>query len=113
MTDMTELRVKYDLIEYELDQNRYKHKEELRKVDARRKEINSKYHEIEYRLNKQIELHGDFDLINKENKALNDINTSLEKQVAMLTKDLVIERAKYEASQEEVKKVQDQVKKVS
>ena len=109
MTEMTELRVKYDLIKYELDQNRYKHEEELRKVDAQRKEINSKYREIEYRLQKQIELHEDFNLIEKENKALNDINTSLGKQVAILTKDLVEERARYEAAQEEVKKVQEEV----
>ena len=79
MTEKTELKVKNDQMEYEFEQTRLKFQEEIQRVDARRKEINSKYQEIEYRLNKQIELHGDFSLINKENKALNDINTSLEK----------------------------------
>ena len=79
MTEITELKVKNDQMEYEFEQTRLKFQEEIQRVDARRKEINSKYQEIEYRLSKQIELHGDFSLINKENKALNDINTSLEK----------------------------------
>ena len=79
MTEKTELKVKNDQMEYEFEQTRLKFQEEIQRVDARRKEINSKYQEIEYRLSKQIELHGDFSLINKENKALNDINTSLEK----------------------------------
>ena len=51
---------------------------------------------------KQIELHGDFDLINKENKALNNINNGLEKQIEMLNKELVELRAKYEKGLDEI-----------
>ena len=63
-----------------------------------RRDINSKYEGVSYRLQKQIELHGDYDLINKENKALNDINTGLEKQIEMLSKEVVELRAKYEGA---------------
>ena len=64
---MTELKAKNDAMEHEIITNQNKFIEEVKRVEAQRREISSKFQECEYRLNKQIELHGDFDLINKEN----------------------------------------------
>lgn len=105
--EITELKAKNDLFEHEAQQTRLKLQEEVKRVDTQRREMNSMYQEVKYRLEKQIELHGDFNLINKENKALNNINMSLEKQITMLTKEIVEMRVKYEKAQDETKKLSD------
>ena len=66
-TELTELKAKNDAMEHEMITTRNKFIEEVKRVEGQRREINSKLQESEYRLSKQIELHGDFDLINKEN----------------------------------------------
>ena len=105
-TLITELKAKNDVMEHEALSTRNKFIEEVQRVEAQRREITSKFQASEYRLAKQIELHGDFDLINKENKALNNINSGLEKQIEMLNKELVDLRAKYEKGLDEIQNLQ-------
>ena len=64
-TLITELKAKNDVMEHEALSTRNKFIEEVQRVEAQRREITSKFQGSEYRLAKQIELHGDFDLINK------------------------------------------------
>lgn len=105
ITEMNEFKAKLEDVEYAAHQSRLKILEEVQRVDAQRREINSKYQELEYRYKKQIEVHGDYDLIDKENSALNKINRGLEKQIEMLSKELVEVKAKHEGAMDEVKKL--------
>lgn len=72
-----------------------------------RREINFKYNELQYSYSKQIELHGDYNLVNKENSALSGIVTSLEKQLAMMSREVVEVKAKCETAHQENKKLRE------
>lgn len=89
-------------MEHEAEQTRLKFHDEVKRVDAQRREINSKYQEVDYKLSKQLELHGDFDLINKENQALNNINKGLEKQIELMRKELVTVQVKHDTALDEI-----------
>ena len=54
-------------MEHEAEQTKNKFRDQVQIKDVQLQKVNSKYLEIDYRLNKQIELHGDFHLIDKEN----------------------------------------------
>ena len=49
---MTEMKAKNDAMEHELITTRNKFIEEVKRVEAQRREISSKFQECEYRLNK-------------------------------------------------------------
>lgn len=62
---------------------------------------------MQYSYDKQIEIHGDYNLLNKENQALTDIIKGLEKQLQMMKREVIEVRTKHETCQMDNEKLRN------